>query len=895
MDLNSFESFFNSAYMPHGHCYLWQPHLLWTNVISDILIAAAYFSIPMAIMIYAKQRPDVGKNWVFVLFCSFITLCGLTHLIGVYTVWHGAYGIHGISKAVTAFISMVTAVYLFRLIPSAVAIPTPNQFHGVTARLKRITDEKQALHSQLDQHRVTEFMLNALPTSTLLLDQLLSISKCNPYFYRELGYDSPNELLGLRLHDIVSLDDPFDSLESISQSLLDQNDFSKEALCHVKDKFGNQIPMEMRLVQEPHDGTNLILAVFNNLSSLKRTERALADSTEQMKRAIGATEDGIWEWNVVDNSVSYSARLKTMIGKREDEKVTFDDWFAHIHPDHQDKVQDAIDHHFTTKEQYLVEYLGCDNKGEYAWFSAVGNSQFDDHGRALVMSGALRNIHQKKSLELQIAEKNKILNAIYEGASQAIWLLKVEEKQTFRVLEYNKFACQRTGVKLDEILGKTLSELRGTVLEATLVDRVEKNYQLCVKVAKPVDYTEMVPFKNKEYWYQTTLYPLKDSKNQVERIVGIAVDITARKFAEKELKDNQHFLQRMIDSAVCGLYLYDFKLHKNTRINKRYTQLLGYTFEELTSANLELCFHESERALVYEHIDEVRASQDGELIPIKYRFKHKEGHWVWCYSVDTVITRDHNGEPELMLGTFVDMTEHTELLLQLQESNAHLEHFAYIASHDLQEPLRKITAFSDSLAQRITPELTGYDDAKFEIDRLVDASQRMRIMIQDLLKLSRLHSHELKLQTTNLTLLLEDISEVMSFSIEESGAEIKLENGDLPIKLDPSLFLQVLQNLISNSIKFKSPKLTPVIQIYTSQTSHETVIHYKDNGLGIPKSRRQQIFEPFRRFGTTQEYGSGIGLALCKQIVKLHSGSIKCLQSDDGALFEIILPKEAKG
>lgn len=103
---------------------------------------------------------------------------------------------------------MITAVYLFRLIPSAVAIPTPNQFHGISAKLKRVTDEKQALHTQLDQHRVTEFMLNTLPTSTLLLDELLSISKCNPYFYRELGYDSPDELIGLRLHDIISLDDP---------------------------------------------------------------------------------------------------------------------------------------------------------------------------------------------------------------------------------------------------------------------------------------------------------------------------------------------------------------------------------------------------------------------------------------------------------------------------------------------------------------------------------------------------------------------------------------------------------------------------------------------------------------------------------------------------------------
>ncbi|USD29120.1 PAS domain S-box protein [Pseudoalteromonas sp. SCSIO 43201] len=895
MDLNSFESFFHNAYMPHGHCYLWQPHLLWTNVISDILIATAYFSIPMAIIIYAKQRPDVGKNWVFVLFCSFITLCGLTHLIGVYTVWHGAYGIHGISKAATALISMITAVYLFRLIPSAVAIPTPNQFHSISAKLKRVTDEKQALHTQLDQHRVTEFMLNTLPTSTLLLDGLLSISKCNPYFYRELGYDSPDELIGLRLHDIISLDDPFDSLESVSQSLLDQNDYSKESLCHVRDKFGNQIPMEMRLVQEPHDGTHLILAVFNNLSSLKKTEQALADSIDKMKRAIGATEDGIWEWNVVDNSVSYSAGLKAMIGKREDENVTFDDWFAHIHPDHQNKVQAAIEQHFETKAQYFVEYLGRDNKGEYAWFSAVGNSQFDDNGKPHIMSGALRNIHQRKALELQVAEKSKILNAIYEGSSQAIWLLKVEPNQDFRFLEYNKFACQRTGVKLEQVLGKTLKELRGATLDAELVDRIEKNYLLCVELAKPIDYTEMMPLKGKAHWYQTTLYPLKDHKQNVERIVGVAVDITARKIAEKELKDNHNFLQRMIDSAVCGLYLYDLKTHKNTRINKRYTQILGYTMKELELCDLDSCFHESERALVYEHIEEIKSSQDGVLIPIKYRFKHKDGHWVWCYSVDTIITRDKHGEPELMLGTFVDMTEYTELLLQLQESNAYLEHFEYIASHDLQEPLRKITAFSDSLAQRITPEFKDYDDAKFEIDRLVDASQRMRVMIQDLLKLSRLHSHTLKRQPTNLSILIEDVCEVMSFSLEESQAEIKLENAEVPLQLDASLFLQVLQNLISNSIKFKSPEPVPIIRISVTQSSSETMIYYQDNGIGIPKSRRQQIFEPFRRFGTTQEYGSGIGLALCRQIIKLHGGTIKCIECEQGALFVMAFANKAKG
>ena len=894
MDLNSLESFFHNAYMPHGHCYLWQSHILWTNVVSDILIAAAYFSIPMAIMIYAKKRPDIAKNWVAILFCAFITLCGLTHLIGVYTVWHGAYGIHGIAKAITAIISMLTAVYLFRLIPSAVTLPTPLQYRGVRDKLRRVTSEKQALHTQLGEQKVTEFMLDALPTSALMLDELLSVNRCNPYFYRELGYGSPQPLIGKRLNEIVSLDDPFDSLESISQSLLSQSDFSKEALCHVIDKEGNQIPMEMRLVQEQFDGQSFILAVFNNMTSLKRTEKALAESSEQVNRAVNATEDGIWEWNVPDNRVSYSARLKRMIGKLDDDEVSFEDWFEHIHPDHRSKVQAAIDEHFTSKEQYHIEYLGRDNNHQYAWFSAVGNSTFDAQGNPLLMSGALRNIHHKKSLELQVAEKNKILNAIYDGASQAIWQLKVEPNYQFRFLEFNKLACQRTGVTFEQVVNKTLSELRDKVFDSKLVDKIAKNYRLCVDVAKPIDYTEMIPHQERERWYQTTLYPLKNNQGEVEHIVGIAVDITARKAAEQELEDNQRFLQRIIDSAVCGLYLYDLKQARTTKINKRYTQLVGYQQVDLAATNIDALFHPSEFALVEAHIEEVKASEDGQLLPIKYRFKHKAGHWIWCYAVDTVLTRDDHGNAELMLSTFVDMTEQTELLIKLQESNAQLEQFAYLASHDLQEPLRKITAFSDSLAERITPQLPNCEDAKFELERLVSASQRMRTMIQDLLKLSRLHAHQLKLQDTNLSIILEDVCEILSFSIEESHTEITLQHGDIMVQLDASLFIQVLQNLISNSIKFKREECTPHIRINCEQKGQQLVIHYQDNGIGIPASRQQQIFEPFKRFGGNQEQGSGIGLSLCKEIIKLHGGTICCHDCDNGARFEIALPLQFK-
>ncbi|MCF2908345.1 PAS domain-containing protein [Pseudoalteromonas sp. DL2-H2.2] len=208
MKANSFESFFHDAYMPHGHCYLWQPHLQWGNVISDLLIATAYFSIPIAIMIFAKKRPDVGGHWLFVLFSSFILLCGLTHLVGIYTVWQGTYGMHALAKMATALISITTAVYMFRLIPSAIAIPTPNQFQGVSRKLDKVTQEKHQLDSKLAEHELTHFILNTLPASIVVLDESFKITQCNPHFLKTLDLcdTQPNgqplsELIGVECGD----------------------------------------------------------------------------------------------------------------------------------------------------------------------------------------------------------------------------------------------------------------------------------------------------------------------------------------------------------------------------------------------------------------------------------------------------------------------------------------------------------------------------------------------------------------------------------------------------------------------------------------------------------------------------------------------------------------------
>ncbi|MFC3034232.1 PAS domain-containing protein [Pseudoalteromonas fenneropenaei] len=895
MEVNSLKSFFSSAYMPHGHCYLWQDHILWTNVLSDLMIATAYFSIPIAIMIFAKRRKEVGYQGVFVLFSAFIMLCGLTHLMGIYTVWHGTYGMQGLMKAATATVSMVTAVYLFKLIPEALKLPSPMQYQGVQSQLREANSASEELKTQLAEHQITQFMLDVHPAGTLLINHQLEIVNCNPALLNELHVSDKQQLIGQSLFAILQLDDSSVNLSAIlaepnSETLLHHN-----ALCHAKLQQGQSVPMALELVRARYQQQDMILITLQNLSHQRRIEQQLLDHHQHLERVINATEDGIWEWDVRDNSVTYSHTFMTMIGAQHITSPSFDDWFEHIHPDYRAKVLTAINTHFAEKKQYEVEYLGRNQEGSYGWFHAVGNSQFDAEGSPIVMSGSLRYIHNKKLLESQVAEKTEILNAIYNGSKQAIWLLRVEDENEFIFTEYNETAAERSGIAVDVILHKSLSDLSGTAISPELAEKFRHNYSRCVQAKAPIEYMEMLPYLGEPRWYQTTLYPLLEHQ-QVVKIVGTAIDITTRVEVEEALEHNQLFLEKIINSAVCGLYLYDLKEHRTIRINQRYTDLLGYDIHDLHAMEpTENCFHPEEQSLIQNHIANINADQSGKLIPIKYRYLHKQGHWVWCYAVDTVVSFDANKQPQLMLGTFVDVTEETQLLLKLQESNAQLEQFAFVASHDLQEPLRKITAFSDSLQSRLKPMLQTDEKARFELDRLLNAAQRMRVMIQDLLKLSRLHSTHLNLTNTTLAKVLQDTQEQLSYALEESSAVIRVNNGDLEFYADHSLLIQVMQNLIANSLKFRNLGIQPEIIFTISEKARFVQIDYEDNGLGIEEKYYEQVFEPFRRLNQQSQYaGSGMGLAICRQIIKLHRGKLQCLAptAGQGAHFCIQLPRK---
>jgi signal transduction histidine kinase len=288
--------------------------------------------------------------------------------------------------------------------------------------------------------------------------------------------------------------------------------------------------------------------------------------------------------------------------------------------------------------------------------------------------------------------------------------------------------------------------------------------------------------------------------------------------------------------------------------------------------------------------------------------KSKEGEWKWVLVREVIFKVDEAQRPLQILGAALDITKRKEMeksilqnAFQLEQSNASLEEFAYVASHDLKEPLRKISTFGDRLMNTQLELLTP--EGKIYLQKIVDASQRMQVMINDLLSIS-LISGDRAFETYSLQTLLEDAVQTLEYKIEQKGALI--ESAPLPdANIIPSQFRQLFQNLLSNSLKFIPEGRKPVIQITATQLPPESVadlqiarsaqylqLQFKDNGIGLEAEYVGKIFQIFQRLHGRSEYeGTGIGLAICKKIVEHHGGVIYASgEPDKGATFTIVLP-----
>ena len=355
----------------------------------------------------------------------------------------------------------------------------------------------------------------------------------------------------------------------------------------------------------------------------------------------------------------------------------------------------------------------------------------------------------------------------------------------------------------------------------------------------------------------------------------LANEVAERIRAEEALRQNQRFLETVIRNAPACIKLVaeDGSL---LQMNPAGLSILeADSIEQVQGKNISSCASFKYQPAFMNLIKEVFQAKTGTL---EFEAVSLKGKPLWL-STNAAPLYDNAGTITALLGITVDITERKrseeereKLIRELARSNKELEQFAYVASHDLQEPLRMVTGFVSLLEQKYKGRLDEKADKYIRF--AVDGSVRMQKLIEGLLAYSRVSTRGGEFKRVELVEVFHEAVANLSASIQESKAHVA--RGDLPaVKGDEMQLLQLLQNLIGNAVKFRKPDVPPEVHISAQKKEKEWMFEVRDNGIGIKKENFDKLFQVFTRLHSREEYaGTGIGLAVCKKIVERHGGRI---------------------
>nr|MBP6732862.1 PAS domain S-box protein [Chitinophagales bacterium] len=476
-----------------------------------------------------------------------------------------------------------------------------------------------------------------------------------------------------------------------------------------------------------------------------------------------------------------------------------------------------------------------------------------------------REINEKAQIELELQRQKDFLRLIIDSTPNLIFV----KDQSGKFLLANKATATFYGMETNQMEGHFDTEQNFNAEE--LVEFKEQDQEV-LKAGQEVKFPEQCfvnPDTDEIVWVQTVKKPIPSITGNEVNILGVGTDITAIKEAKEDLAISEQLYREIARNLPkAAMFIFDkdlkFLLAEGPLvgiISKKKNEIEGKTVFET--------IRESERARA-EKI--YRGILEGESSETEQEFFGRQ------LKVYHIPIRNQQGKVIYGMVMVFDISDlkqvQTELEKRatlLQRSNEELERFAYVASHDLQGPLRTIASYLQLLEMRYKGRLD--DEALEFIDFSVSGAKRMQTLILDLLNYSRISSAPKPFVKTNMNELVKDVTKGLESTVKNSNAQILVK--DLPeIYAEPNQLYQLLQNLIDNGIKFIKDK-QPIITVQCTEHQNEWEFSVADNGIGIKQEFKDKIFQIFQRLHAVSEYpGTGVGLAICKKIVTLHGGRI---------------------
>ena len=520
-----------------------------------------------------------------------------------------------------------------------------------------------------------------------------------------------------------------------------------------------------------------------------------------------------------------------------------------------------------------VEFRIVCRNGTVKWATASYQPIFSDDDSFMGSRWSIHDISDRKRAEQRLRESELRFRSVSQSAVDAI----VSTNSQGQIVSWNSGATRMFGYLEPEILGRNVDILVPDRLRDAHrqgMDRFGRTGQARI-LGEPTEFSALRR-DGREFPIELALSQWDmDGKPFFTAIIR---DITERKQAVEELRRSEETLRSVIDTSLDCIVtidsdgrLVEFNPAAEATFGYRRDAVIGRELAELIVPpqhrdahrnGLRRYLETGEGQALNRRLELTAMREDGTELPVEL-------------AITVVRTQ---GKP-LFTGYLRDITARKDAERQLAErtadlerSNAELQQFAYVASHDLQEPLRMITSYLGLLKKRFAKDISP--DAEEFIGFAVDGAGRMQRLIKDLLEYSRVGTRGKEFQPTDLNVVLDEALANLKTRIDETGARVTRDT--MPyLPVDDSQMMRLFQNLVGNALKYRAPDVGPVVHVGARKSNDGWILSVRDNGIGIEAKHFERIFMVFQRLHGRKDFeGTGIGLAVCKKIVERHGGRI---------------------
>ena len=567
-------------FTPHGYCLSWRPVLLWLHVISDVLITLAYYSIPLILIYFIRQRKDFPYPWLAIMFAGFIVACGTTHLLSAITVWIPLYWLDGLLKAFTAIISIATAMLMLWVIPRALALPN-------TAQLQTEIQQRKIVEDALRESEYRwKFAIEGSGDGVWDWDIRTNEVKYSSRWKEMLGY-AENDILPTEQEWVnrIHPDDQAYVASTLQAYMAGKTaTYVIEYRLRCKDESYKWILARGMAVSRSEDGKPLrMIGTHKDISARKQAEEALRQSQQELQEAQRIAHMGSWQLDVRTYHVVWSGELYRILGLNPKLPAPdYTEFFRLFTAESWERLSSSLPHILETGTPCELELEIIRADGTHGWILARGEAIHEGYGGIIGLHGVALDITERKRMEEKLRDSDAFNVSILDSltahiavldaqgvivAVNSAWRRFAEEnglsESCRNLLGFNYLhACKNASNQPDG--GEASAAQMGI---AGVLEGEQESFHLEYPCHSPTQ----------QRWFHMTVLPLQGSRRGV---VVSHENITVRKLMEDELKASEKKFRSIIEVCPVPLALHDGQLNV-TYLNPAFMQAFGYSIDDI--------------------------------------------------------------------------------------------------------------------------------------------------------------------------------------------------------------------------------------------------------------------------------------------------------------------------